>query len=153
MVARPKAKTSSRTRAEPVPEMTSTNRFFEELQARGEEPILKGESGVLRFDLSWGIDRRGGPELERWYVTVADGNVNVSHRGGRADTVVRADRGLFDRITEGTENAMAAQLRGALMVEGDLHLLMTFQRVFPGPPHQSAKPAPISSAEVTARAR
>ncbi len=142
---RSKAKARSRARRAPALGTTATDRFFENLHARGNEPILKGESGVLRFDLS------GGAELERWYVTVADGNLTVAHRGGRADTVVKADRELFDRISEGTDNALAAQLRGALVVEGDLHLLMTFQRIFPGPP-KSTKPPPISSAEVTAMA-
>lgn len=115
--------------------------FFETLHAQGDEPILKGESGVLRFDLTWGTD------VERWYLTLADGNITAGHRGGRADTIVKADRALLDRIAEGTENAMAAQLRGAITVDGDLHLLMTFQRLFPGPPRQSV-PRPIPAAEM-----
>ena len=146
MATRPKTKAGSRTRRAPAPGETASDRFFENLHATGNNPLLKGESGVIRFDLS------GGAALERWYVTVEDGDLTVSHRGGRADTVIKVDRMLLDRVAEGTENAMAAQLRGALVVEGDLHLLMIFQRIFPGPP-KSTKPQPISSAEVTAGAR
>jgi len=136
--SRPKA-TSRPPR--PAPADGAASQFFESLHAQGDEPILKGESGVLRFDLS------SNTELERWYVTITDGNITVGHRGGRADLVVKADRALFDRIAEGTENAMAAQLRGAVVADGDLHLLMTFQRLFPGPPGQSL-PRPISAAEM-----
>jgi len=136
--ARPKA-TSRPTRSAPADDAATL--FFETLHSQGDVPILKGESGVLRFDLS------RGTELERWYVTVADGNITVGHRGGSADIVVKVDRALFDRIAGGTENAMAAQLRGALIADGDLHLLMTFQRLFPGPPRQSA-PRPIPAAEM-----
>ncbi len=136
--SKPKA-TSRRMR--PAPADGAAAAFFETLHAQGDEPILKGESGVLRFDLSRGTD------VERWYVTIADGNITVGHRGGSADIVVKVDRALFDRIAEGTENAMAAQLRGALVADGDLHLLMTFQRLFPGPPRQST-PRPIPAAEM-----
>jgi hypothetical protein len=37
-------------------------------------------------------------------------------------------------MTAGTANAITAQLRGDLVVEGDMHLFMVFQRLFPGPP-------------------
>ncbi len=144
MATGPKSKSKPKTvsrKARPAPADGAASAFFEALQAQGHEPILKGESGVLRFDLS------RGRELERWYVTIADGNITVGHRGGRADLVVKVDRALLDRIAEGTENAMAAQLRGALVADGDLHLLMTFQRLFPGPPRQSA-PRPIPAAEM-----
>lgn len=138
--AKPKPKAASRP-MRPAPADGAASLFFESLHAQGDEPILKGESGVLRFDLS------SRTELERWYVTITDGKITVGHRGGRADTVVKVDRALFDRIAGGIENAMAAQLRGALTADGDLHLLMTFQRLFPGPPRQSA-PRPIPAAEM-----
>jgi hypothetical protein len=119
-----------KTKPDAVQRDSGARSFFGVLQARGHEPMLKGESGTLRFDVS------GGPQVEHWFVTISDGNVAVSHRRTRADTVVRVDRDLFDRIAQGTANAMTAQLRGALVADGDLHLLLTFQRLFPGPPRR-----------------
>ncbi len=121
--------------------------FFEEIQNRAYEPILRGECGSLRFDL------RRGSGLEHWYILIDDGNITVSHGRARADTVAKADGELFDRIVQGRANAMAAQLRGALVVEGDLHLLMVFQRLFPGPPRSSTAARPAKARGKPARAR
>ena len=121
--------------------------FFNALATEGGVPLLRGESGTLRFDLT------GGAKLERWYVTVADGVVTASRRGGHVDTVVRMDRPLFDQIIRGTQNAMASQLRGSVDVEGDLHLMMVFQRLFPGPPSSTGRRDPIEGRTVTARIR
>jgi len=121
--------------------------FFEEIQSRAYEPILRGESGSLRFDLR----RESG--LEHWYISIDDGNITVSHGRGRADTVATADGELFDRIAQGRANAMAAQLRGALVVKGDLHLLMVFQRLFPGPPRSSTAVRPARAGGKPARDR
>jgi hypothetical protein len=121
--------------------------FFTALAAQGNQPLLHGESGTLRFDLS------GAAKLERWYVTVADGDITVSHRGGSVDTILRMDEALFDEITRGTANAIASQLRGAIDVEGDLHLLMVFQRLFPGPPSSTGRRPAIEGSTVTKRSR
>ena len=121
--------------------------FFTELAEQGSQPLLKGESGTLRFDLS------GGAELERWYVAVSDGDIAVSHRGSGVDTVLRMDETLFDEITRGTANAIASQLRGAIDVEGDLHLMMVFQRLFPGPPLSTGRRPAIEGSTVTKRSR
>ena len=129
--SRRRSATEPKLKSEPGPAESGTRSFFEGLQNRGYEPILKGESGTMRFDVS------RGSRLERWYITVTDGKVTVSHGRGRADTEMTADGKLFDRIAEGKANAMTAQLRGDLVVEGDLHLLMVFQRLFPGPPRSS----------------
>jgi putative sterol carrier protein len=126
--SRPATKTQPKAGSEKDYADTGARPFFAEIQSRAYEPILRGESGSLRFDL------RRGSGLEHWYISIDDGNIIVSHGRGRADTVVKVDGDLFDRIAQGRANAMAAQLRGALVVEGDLHLLMVFQRLFPGPP-------------------
>jgi hypothetical protein len=101
--------------------------FFRELAARGHEPILGRLSGTIRFDLA------DGDHVERWFVTIKKGDITVSHKNARADAVARIDKALFDRIAAGTENAMAALLRGAFVPEGDPALLLSFQRVLPGP--------------------
>jgi hypothetical protein len=129
--SRPATKTKPRTGSAKDHADTGARSFFDELADRAFEPILKGEDGTLRFDL------RRGEGLEHWYISVADGNITVSRGRGRADTVTKVDGELFDQIAQGTANATAAQLRGALVVEGDLHLLMVFQRLFPGPPRSS----------------
>jgi putative sterol carrier protein len=106
-----------------------TEMFFNEVARHSHEPLLEKMSGTVRFDLA-----RGG-RIERWHVSVKKGDVKVSRRNAAAESVVRMDAKLFERIVNGEENAMAAVLRGAVRIEGDLDLLMVFQRLFPGPPH------------------
>ena len=90
--------------------------------------MLEKASGSLRFELT------DGKAVERWRVDVRKGDVAVSHKAGAADCVLRAPKPLFDKLASGRENAMAAVLRGALIVEGDIDLLLAFQRIFPSPP-------------------
>jgi putative sterol carrier protein len=111
----------------------ATTEFFDELAARGHEPVLAKATGTLRFDL-----RNGGARPERWLITITKGDVAVSHKNAKADCVVRADRALFDCIASGEANAMAAFLRGAVEIDGDRGLLLAFQRAFPGPPRKGA---------------
>ena len=105
-----------------------TRAFFDDLAVREHEPFLKDASGTLRFDL---VD---GRRVEHWYVSIDKGDVTVSHEDATADTVLRVDRSLFDQIASGRRNAIAATLRGELVPEGNLSLLILFQRLFPGPP-------------------
>jgi putative sterol carrier protein len=107
-----------------MPDVTAE--FFEGLRRRGPEPLLGNARGSLRFDLADG----GG----RWLVTIGGGKLAVSRRGGKADCIVRARKEVFDRVADGTQNAMAAMLRGELVVEGDPTLLVRFQRLLPSPP-------------------
>jgi ubiquinone biosynthesis protein UbiJ len=106
----------------------ATSGFFGDLDRRGEEPLLRNVSGTLRFDVE--DDRR----VESWFVAVENGEVTVTHDKGEADAVIRADRALVDAIVSGKMNAMAAFLRGAVEVRGDLGLVISFQRLYPGPP-------------------
>ena len=105
----------------------ATAGFFDELGARGHEPMLEKATGRLRFDLT------DGKQTTRWLVEIDKGDVAVSHRNAKADCVVRAEKKLFDNIARGKQNGMAALLRGAVVVEGDPTLLASFQRLFPGP--------------------
>jgi len=104
----------------------STAEFFDELGRRGHEPLLEKATGTVRFDLD------AGKQTERWFVTVSKGDLAVSRKNVRADCVVSTDRALFDGVASGKTNAMAALLRGAMAVEGDVRLLVAFQRLFPG---------------------
>ena len=117
-----------------------TSEFFDELGRREHEPLLKQTSGTLRFDL------RDGKRTDRWLVDVKKGDVAVSRRNVRADCVVTADRALFDDVASGKTNAMAAMLRGAMGVEGDVQLLVPFQRLLPGPRRSRRRRRPGTAA-------
>lgn len=83
--------------------------------------------GTLRLDL------RDGGSTEHWRLIIDRQEVRVSRTFEEADLVIRADREVFDRIAEGREHVAAALLRNDLTVEGDMELLMTLRRIFPGP--------------------
>jgi putative sterol carrier protein len=104
-----------------------TAAFFDDLAQRGREPLLKNESGTIRFDL------QHGKEVEHWTVTIDKGDVEVSRSRAKADAMVRLKKSLFEGMVTGRVNAMAAVLRGELVPEGDLSLVIMFQRAFPGP--------------------
>jgi putative sterol carrier protein len=117
-----------------------TSAFFARLAEQGHEPLLASATGTLRFDLV------RGRRVEHWFVAIDKGDVRVSQKESRATAVVRLDRALFDRMVTGRMNAMAATLRGVLDPEGDLGLVLLFQRLFPGPPAPRAKrPAAATS--------
>jgi putative sterol carrier protein len=105
----------------------ATAEFFDALVERGHEPLLEKAKGTLRFDL------KDGKKTDRWLVAVVKGDLAVSRQHLRADCVVTADKSLFDDIASGKTNGMAALLRGAMSIEGDVGLMVFFQRLFPGP--------------------
>jgi putative sterol carrier protein len=113
--------------------------FFDGLEQRGHEPLLGKTSGAIRFDLE--TDKGS----DHWYVQVDNGDVRVSHKNGRADCVVRTDATVFEGMAEGRVNATAATLRGVVAAEGDLSLLIQFQRLFPGPQTSRRPAATVSS--------
>jgi putative sterol carrier protein len=99
--------------------------FLAELQARGREPLLARTSGTIRFDVGHG---------KGWLVSIAEGEVSFSRANSRSDAIVRLSEGMLEDLVTGRANATAAMLRGRVSVEGDLALVQTFQRLFPGPP-------------------
>jgi putative sterol carrier protein len=117
----------------------ATTEFFEKLARRRHEPLLKKVTGIMRFDLAQGT------RTDHYFVAVKHGAVALSDENVEADCVVRADRSLFDGIASGEENLMAAMLRGALTFQGNPHLLLAFQRLFPGPPSSRAQQGTTSS--------
>jgi putative sterol carrier protein len=107
---------------------TPTAQFFAELATRPHDPLLEKANGALRFEFD--------DDPEGWLVTIDHGDISVTGLtpDAEATCTVRGSRALFDELTEGRANAMAAVLRGELVIEGDTQLVLLFQRVFPGPP-------------------
>ena len=109
-----------------------TAAFFESLRSRGHEPLLEMADGTLRFELVNG-------EVAHWFVSVDKGDVTVSRARRRADCTIKGPKPVFEGIATGKINAIAASLRGAIVVEGDAELLTLFQRVLPSPPSTRAE--------------
>jgi putative sterol carrier protein len=109
----------------------ATTEFFEDLERRGFDPLLEKATGRIGFELV------NGKKTSRWLVAVDNGKVDVSHKSGATDCMVKTTGELFDELVRGETNAMAGVLRGAITVEGDPELLMLFQRVFAGPPKRA----------------
>jgi putative sterol carrier protein len=110
-----------------------TEEFFAALGKRAHEPLLRKVSARMRFDLV------AGRKTQHWLLTVDGGDIAVERRHGEADCVLRADKAVFDDVAAGRVNAFAALLRGALDVEGDVQLLVLFQRLLPSPRRSRAR--------------
>lgn len=121
--------------------------FFGQLAQPGRVTTFEGESATLRLDV---VD---GERVDRWHVTVADGDVTVTRRNAPAAVVVRLNRPDVEAIVTGRMNAQAALLRGLLTYEGDIANLMMFQRCLPGPPGSTGRVVPISSRAVMSERR
>jgi hypothetical protein len=102
--------------------------FFERLTRGGPDRLLRRADGSLRIDLT------SGTTTERWFITMHGGDVSVSHRNAKADSVIRTSKDQFEGMITGRVNAMSAALRGVVSLEGDPTLLVLFQRALPGPP-------------------
>lgn len=104
-----------------------TAAFFDALKQRDYQPALARRSGTVRIE----VDDNG--RRERWFVAIDDGTVEVSKRNQKADSIVRLEKPLLDRIVTGEANAFTAMLRGEVSVDGDWNLLIVFQRLFASP--------------------
>ena len=120
--------------------MDTVEQFFAEVKNK-HEPSLRRIRGTIRFDLVNGSrsgSRNGSREgshggangADHWTVSIDKGDLSVSRRGGNADSIVRTDRKLFERIITGQANAMASMLRGLVQVEGDPELAALAGRLF-----------------------
>jgi putative sterol carrier protein len=100
--------------------------FFESIA--GPHPAVpRTISGSLRFDLE------NGKLSEHWRVTFAKGGVSADRSDAPADCVARTDKATMESIIQGRVNAMAALLRGAIKVEGQVLLLALFRSLFTSP--------------------
>ncbi|MEU4477530.1 SCP2 sterol-binding domain-containing protein [Micromonospora sp. NPDC023966] len=98
-------------------------------QVAGPHPDLpETTAGTVRLDL------RDGARTDHWYLTIDHQEVRVDRLADEAELVIGADREVFDRIASGRLNPAAALLRNDLTAQGNLRLLLTLRRLFPGPP-------------------
>jgi putative sterol carrier protein len=111
---------------------TATEDLFAALGRRRHDPLMRRVAGTIRVDLS-----RAG-KTDRWFIVIDHGDIVVSRGNRAADCKLRTDADLFEKIATGEANALAALLRGALTVEGDVELLMLFQQLLPAPATASA---------------
>ena len=105
--------------------------FFQKLGERRQQALLGHMRGAVRFDV-----RGDDDQVDQWVVAVDSGAVTVSHGNAEVDCAIGADRALLERLIKGEENAMSAVLRGALKCSGDVEMLLTIQRIFPGPSNE-----------------
>ena len=115
--------------------------FFAEISTRGSVPLLRDVKGTIRFDVS------SATGIKPWVITLHKGEVTVSNRNMKADAVVAIDRTLFNEIAEGRKNAMAAVIRGAMVISGDIGIVLAFQRFFPGKFGSKGRVPPILEVE------
>jgi putative sterol carrier protein len=94
--------------------------YFDNLAKRGHVPLLDHVSGTLEFDIE-GADRR--------WVTVNRGELVVTRTPIKADCVISCDAQTFTRILAGQQNPVAAGIRGAVKISGNLALGLSIQRV------------------------
>jgi putative sterol carrier protein len=106
----------------------ATDAFFENLSTRGPEPLLENTTATVRFDIT------SGKQVDRWYLRINKGDLEVSRDEADADAVLGADRAAFNRVATGEANVLAALLRAEVLVSGDPDLVVLVQRLFPGPP-------------------
>jgi putative sterol carrier protein len=112
--------------------------FFDELGRHGHEPLLERVSATVRFDIG------DGASVDHRLLRIDRGDITVTTDDVPADCTVIVDAVLFDEITGGRTGAMAAFLRGALIIEGDPQVLVLVQRLFPGHPRRTGSTAGTS---------
>ncbi len=92
----------------------ATAEFFDALAERGHEPLLERRRARCGSTSETGRRRSAGSSPSSRATSRSRARI------ARADCVVSADKALFDGIASGKTNAMAALLRGAMSVEGDV---------------------------------
>lgn len=112
--------------------MTAIDDFFADLERRGHEPMLRRLSATVRWDI---LD---GDRTEHRLVRIDHGDIRVAVSDEPADCVIIAERAVCDDVVSGRTSALAALLRGAAAIHGDLELMVLAQRLFPRTPGGSA---------------
>jgi predicted lipid carrier protein YhbT len=98
--------------------------FFNGLAQRGFEPLLRHDSGSIRFDV------KDGGAVDHWRVRNDQGKVTVGRDDGAADTVVTQDRAVLVDLIQGKQNMLNALFLGQVGLSGDNERPISFQRLF-----------------------
>ena len=101
--------------------------LFKELGRNADPALLRKAAGTVRFDLE------NGKRVEHLLFRIDKDGVSVSRKNAPADCVARGNEAIFARIATGEANAFAAVLRGEVVVDGDVRLLLLAQRLFTTP--------------------
>src|SRR5215211_5225121 len=114
-------------------------KFFQELEDKGHQPLLGKVRGTVRFDLAnsdRGGDRGGDGGVDHWRIAIDRGDIMITNDEGDADCTLLTNRAMFERLITGEENAIAAILRGAVECVGNVELLFVIYWIFRGPPRK-----------------
>lgn len=108
--------------------MTVTAAFFEQLARTAYDPRFTKVRGSVRLEI------HDGEQVDKWLITIDDGRFRVDHGDGPASSVTSMSAPLAERLLRGEINALAAILRGEILVDGDLGLALRLGRLLPAPP-------------------
>jgi putative sterol carrier protein len=95
--------------------------FFDGLAERADASKLAGMNNSYLFD----IEGEG-----QWFVTVADGGIQVAEGAGDADATIATSGETFERIVAGEQNPTTAYMTGKLKIKGDMGAAMKLQKLF-----------------------
>jgi putative sterol carrier protein len=105
------------------PAIARVQALFQLLGKEEPNPVLRDVQGTLEFDLT---------DVGQWQMKIDHGAVSVTE-GTREhpDCVLVTDPEEFVRIVRGDDNIVAALLRGAIELSGNLNVAMSFRRILP----------------------
>jgi putative sterol carrier protein len=105
------------------PENARVQALFQLLGKEDANPLLRDVQGTLEFDLT---------DVGQWQMKIDRGAVSVTEgKPERPDCVLVTDPEEFVRIVRGDDNIVAALLRGAIELSGNLTVAMSFRRLLP----------------------
>jgi putative sterol carrier protein len=93
--------------------------IFTRQKSRSFDERFLGVDGSMRFDID-------GPRRDHWRLEIHDGKIKITHRGGRADTIIRSNADDFMAIADGKQNLLTAVMQGRVEVKGDPVLAQQF---------------------------
>lgn len=110
--------------------------FFEELAARGYEPLMHRVTGTYDFDIAG---------AGHWQVHSDAGTLHVSeirpgsHHKGNPDCTIACDADEFNEILQGRQDLVTAFMQGRMQVSGSVAMGVGFQRIIGAAPLASTR--------------
>ncbi|RIV29825.1 glycogen debranching N-terminal domain-containing protein [Micromonospora radicis] len=109
------------------------NGFFSDLTTSSVGRLPTTPTGLLRFDFV-----AAECETTTWFVRLDNGRASARRDGDRADCRVEMRPDAFERLLAGDDQIVAMLFRGVVSIEGELALLLLFQRLLPLPADSGA---------------